>query len=65
MMKFGLSFAVAIATVAIIAAVSTGGKSGTGSRKYDYGASTDTSLPFTRPRRSGDLRTDGLGSRMR
>lgn len=57
MMKFGLFFAVAIATLAIIVAFATGGENGAGGRKYDYRASADTSLPFTRPRRSvtGDL----------
>jgi hypothetical protein len=67
MMKFGLFFAVAIATLAIIAALPSGGENGTGGRKYDYRASAETSLPFTRPRRSvtGGLDTDGLGYRIR
>jgi hypothetical protein len=60
MMKFGLFFAVAIATLGIIAAFATGGENGTGGRKYDYRASADTSLPFTSPRRSatGDRGAD-------
>jgi hypothetical protein len=60
MMKFGLFFALAIATLAIIAAFGTGGENDTGVRKYDYRTSADTSLPFTRHRHlvTGDLGAD-------
>ena len=48
-MKSVSLFALAVITLAVVAALATG--SNNDSRKYDYRASPDLSLPFTRATR--------------
>ena len=48
-MKFVSLFALAVMTLTVVAAFATGGD--TDSRKYDYRAFPDRSLPFTRATR--------------